>query len=100
MIDIRELHGEDTRAIAAFLSGQTGSPADTLQKRLEWPLRHPALTPDIPFGIGAFQDTCLRGVMVGVPNRFRNGQVVRTGVLSVLLYVDKRARAATLPLSV
>lgn len=98
MIDIRDLHGEDTRAIAAFLSGQTGSPADTLQKRLEWLLRNPALTPDVSFGIGAFQDACLRGVMMCVPNRFRNGQVVRTCVLSVLFYVDKDARAASLPL--
>ncbi len=94
MIDIRELHGEDTRAIAAFLSGQTGSPADTLQKRLEWLLRNPALTPDIPFGIGAFQDKCLRGVMMCVPNRFRDGRVTKTCVLSILFYADRDARGA------
>ncbi len=97
MIDIRELHGEDTRAIAAFLSGQTGSPADTLQKRLEWLLRNPALTPDIPFGIGAFQDKCLRGVMMCVPNRFRDGRVTKTCVLSILFYADRDARGAGLP---
>jgi hypothetical protein len=98
MINIRDLHGEDTREIAAFLSGQTGSPADTLRKRLAWLLRNPALTPDIPFGIGAFQDTCLRGVMMCVPNRFRDGRTVRTCILSALFYVDHDALGASLPL--
>src|SRR5260370_25679909 len=96
MIDIRELHGEDTRAIAAFLSGQTGSPADTLQKRLEWLLRNPALTPDIPFGLGAFQDNCFRRVMMSVPNRFRDGRVTQTYVLSILFYATRHAREAGL----
>jgi hypothetical protein len=98
MINVRELTGEDAEEIASFLSGQTGSPVDTLRNRLAWMLRNPALTPDIPFGIGAFHETRLRGVMMCVPNRFRDGPVIRACVLSVLFYVDTDARGAGLPL--
>jgi hypothetical protein len=97
MINVRELTGEDAEEIAYFLSGQTGSLVDMLRKRLVWMLHNPALTPDIPFGFGAFRETRLRGVMMCVPNRFRDGPVTRTCVLSVLFYVDGDARGAGLP---
>jgi hypothetical protein len=75
MIDIRELRGADTEQIASFLSSRTGSSTDALRKRLAWLRRNPALTSDIPFGIGEFRDTCLRGVMMCTPNRFREGKL-------------------------
>jgi hypothetical protein len=61
-------------------------------------LRNPALTPDIPFGIGAFRERRLRGVMMCVPSRFCDSSVTRTCVLSVLFYVDGDSRGAGLPL--
>lgn len=96
MINVRELSGEDTEEIASFLSTQTGSSTEALRKRLSWLLRNPALSPDIPFGIGAFRDTDLRGVMICVPHRFREGSVSRTCVLSILYYADRDARGAGL----
>jgi hypothetical protein len=97
MIDIRELRGSDNEQIASFLSSQTGASKNALRKRLAWLLRNPALTPDIPFGIGAFRDTCLRGVMMCAPNRFHEGCVTKTCVLSILFYVDRDARGSGLP---
>ena len=96
MINVRELTGEDTEEIASFLSTQTDSPTDALRHRLNWLLRNPALSPDIPFGIGAFRDTCLRGVMICVPHRFREGNITKTCVLSILFYADRDARGAGL----
>jgi hypothetical protein len=96
MINVRELTGKDTEEIASFLSGQTGSPVEILRKRLQWMQRNPTLTSDIPLGFGAFRGERLRGVMMCVPNRVRNGSVTKTCVLSVLFYVDSDARGVGL----
>jgi hypothetical protein len=98
MLCIRELYRQDIAQTATFLAAQTGSSPQSLEARLSWLSENPASQPDIPLGIGAYQQANLCGTMIFIPSRFSDGRTVRTCVLSALFYVDERARGVGLPL--
>jgi hypothetical protein len=98
MIKIRELSTGDIGPLADFFSTQTRMSKPSLHRRLEWLARNPASTPDIPFGVAAYQSDQLCGAMLFVPMRFSNGNAIRTCVLSMLFYVDSSVRGAGVPM--
>jgi hypothetical protein len=97
-LEVRELNTGDIDELAIFLAEQTGTAQNVLRNRLRWLARNPAITPEVPFGGGAYRNQKLCGATVYVPMRFSNGVNTRTCILQILFYVGAEGRGAGLPL--
>jgi hypothetical protein len=87
----------DLRELASFFSSQTGEPAESIQPRLEWQMRNPSRSRDVPHVIGArLASGAIAGAMLCIPHRLVRNSVQQTALMSSGFYVDQSIRGAGL----